>query len=525
MLFAFYILLKNSEVLEKWQRRLHYIMVDETQDNSLLQWHFVNLISRIHKNLFVVGDPDQSIYEWRGAKPEYLVNFDQTHAPCKTIILYQNYRSASGILDVANAIISHNKVRVTKDMFTISKAPAKTVHFHAKTDIEESEWVVSQIKARLEQGMSPKDIAILFRASYISRVFEQALMHSEIPYVIYGGIRFFERKEIKDTLAYLKLVDSSDEMCFLRVINTPSRKLGKVFVDKIKATAEAEKIPLYEALRNHIGEPTFAKKGAVSFVKLIEHLRGISPSKRISDLVQTVLEESQLLESIRQDGDQERLDNLEELMQSIRYYENNKLNEESVSLNEYLQDIALYTNLDYKKDDSFVKLMTIHQSKGMEFNVVFLVGMSEGIFPSHRAIRERRMSALEEERRLAYVAVTRAEKELFLTESEGRYHETGEKYPSRFIYEVQKGFLEEEGIVPNQLVYGLEFLIDQTKKIINSQDNPAEFRPKDKVVHPVFGSGEVRKVLADKYEIFFFNLGMAKPINKDFEGLKFESVE
>lgn len=250
MYFVLYIFYNDHNILKKWQSRLHYIMVDETQDNNRDQWIFVDLLSNINKNLFIVGDPDQSIYEWRGARPEKLVNFNENHLPCETIVLNQNYRSTEKILNIANSLIVNNKVRISKDMYTANKIKSNVIHFHAKTEQEESGWVTNKIKNKLTAGYSLNDFAILYRANFISRAFEQALIESEIPYVIYGGIRFFERKEIKDALAYLKIIGIGDDISFLRVINKPSRKLGKVYIDKIKKLAELDGLSLYETVKN-----------------------------------------------------------------------------------------------------------------------------------------------------------------------------------------------------------------------------------------------------------------------------------
>jgi DNA helicase-2/ATP-dependent DNA helicase PcrA len=520
--FVLWIFLNHNDVLEKWQEKLHYIMVDETQDNSITQWGFVDLLSKKNKNLFVVGDPDQSIYEWRGAIPEKLVNFDNTHTPCETIILNQNYRSTEKILNIANSLIVNNKIRISKDMYTENIMQSKVIHFHARNEQEESEWVVEKIKNKLITVDNLNNFAILYRANFISRAFEQALIKSEIPYVIYGGIRFFERKEIKDSLAYLKLIGTGDDISFLRIINSPSRKLGKVYIDKIKKLAELDDLSLYDTVKKHQYNRDFNKPSSVSFVHMIEDLRKKSEYMSISDLLQLTLEKSLLLESIRLDGDQERLENITELMQSIKNYESTQINEEKVTLIQYLQDIALYTNIDYKNDNDFVKLMTIHQSKGMEFNTVFVVGMSEGIFPSHRSIRDRKISALEEERRLAYVAITRAEKELFLTESEGFNYETGNKYPSRFIYEIRDGLLDVEGEISQDIINGCNNLI---KRIDNELLGITQkFNLYDKVIHPFFGEGEIRVIHDESedphYEIFFTQINKIKPISLEYTDLK-----
>jgi DNA helicase-2/ATP-dependent DNA helicase PcrA len=476
-------------------------------------------IIKKNNNLFVVGDPDQSIYEWRGGNPGFLVDFDRDHENCKTVILDQNYRSYQGILDVANSVISNNTIRISKNMFTKKKEETKVVHFHAKSDGEEAKWVTLKIKEKLDADIDINNIAILYRASFVSRVFEQALMQKKIPYVIYGGIRFFERREIKDALAYLRTVAIGDDLSFRRIINTPSRKLGKVYLENVKNIADKENISLYEALKTHIEEKALNKITAVDFILMIEEFRKKMSDMRISDLLQNILERSGLLESIRQDGDEDRIDNLNELLQSIKNYEQSIINEENVDLVQYLQDIALYTNLDYKNDAKFLKLMTIHQSKGLEFDIVFVVGMSEGLFPSHRSIRERKLKALEEERRLAYVAITRAGKELYLTESEGFSHETGEKYPSRFIYEIKESCLVTEGEVSLNIKGRLDFLIHKTQQLIENRE-VIDFNIGDMINHTIFGKGKIIGVEEDNYLIEFKMLSRTKQIQKNFGGLK-----
>ncbi len=519
MSFALYIFTKYPDILIKWQDRLHYIMVDETQDNNLIQWNLVSMLSGKYKNLFVVGDPDQSIYGWRGAYPRALVNFDKDFKPCETIILNENYRSTPSILDVANSIIVNNKNRIKKDMFTKNQIGSKVIHFHGKTETEEGSWVVQMIKNRQKNGAKHNDFAILFRASHVSRIFEQALIKENIPYVIYGGIRFFERQEIKDSLAYLRVIDNTDDLSFLRIINNPSRKLGKVFLKSLKEISKVENLSLFETLKNNVDRPELNKVGAKNFIDLIESYRKKQNNSSISDLLQYVLETSGLLESIRLDGDQNRIDNIEELMSSIKLYEKDNSNEEDLSLNKYLQDIALYTNIDYKDDKDFVKLMTIHQAKGLEFKYVFLCGMSEGILPNYRALRERKKEALEEERRLAYVAITRAENELFLTESEGFSNETMQKYPSRFIFEIKKNFLILEGVLSSEIENGAKIAIEKIDNEIS--ENLYDLKVGDMIEHQVFGVGKVIEIDENQKTslIQFVNHEHAKPISFSYKDL------
>lgn len=520
--FTSYIFCKHSEVLQKWQHRLDYIMVDEAQDNSRTQWELVNMLQSGHKNLFVVGDPDQCIYEWRYAMPMALVNFDSIYSPCKTIILDQNYRSTPNILNVANSVISNNKNRVAKELFTLKQEMSNVTHFHGKSEVEEGDYIAQTIIKHIENGGSASDVAILFRASHVSRFIEQALMRHKLPYVVYGGIRFFERQEIKDVLAYLRMVDSGDDLSFRRVINQPKRKLGKAFLAALNETAEQEGATLYETLKKHIDSKEFNKPGAVEFIQLIESVREKAKDLTISDAAQYVLEKSGLMEAYRTDGDEERVDNIKELMASIQLYEKSNENEEDLSLTRYLQDIVLFTNLDYKEANDSVKIMTIHQAKGLEFPVVFVAGMNEGTFPSHRTVRERKRNGLEEERRLAYVAYTRAENELHLTESEGfNFESSSAKYPSRFIFEIKEKLLVREGALTKELEQTARSFIKASDRLMDSAEMAENIAVGTRVSHKLFGKGEVTYIDEENrtVEVQFDDTGESKHISLDRAGL------
>ncbi|MBR5468983.1 MAG: UvrD-helicase domain-containing protein [Paludibacteraceae bacterium] len=518
--FALYLLQQFPEVLQKWQNKLDYIMVDETQDNSTTQWELVDLLQGTHKNLFVVGDPDQCIYEWRGASPTGLISFEDNYSPCQTIILNRNYRSSPNILDVANSVISKNENRVPKDLYTTKEMSNKVTHFHGKTEDEEGDYIAKTILKHTENGNKLSDFAILYRSSSISRYIEQALVKNKLSYMVYGGIRFFERKEIKDILSYLRMLDSADDISFKRVINLPSRKLGKVFLSSLQEIADSEKRTLYETLRNHINEPQFNKTGAKNFIKLIENTKKQVRLKSLSDIANLIFVESGLEKIYRNEGDQDRLDNINELMSSIKLYENDNTNEDDLSLMKYLQDIALYTNLDYKKDSDFIKIMTIHQSKGLEFPIVFVSGLSEGIFPSHRTIRERRKNGLEEERRLAYVAYTRAEKELYLTESEGYNFEMDNyKFPSRFIFEIKSKLLVKKGTLSSELKKSaLKYIQNSSLELKDNEgkEEIKQFSIGTLVFHKLFGEGSIISIndMQQVLEIKFDN-GSTKHISID----------
>ena len=480
-----YILDHFPDACEHWQNALNYIMVDEAQDCNLDDWDLLERLSAKHRNLFVVGDPDQAIYQWRGARPDLFVHF----AADKTIILDENYRSTPRILDIANCVISNNKNRIPKDLFTRKPEGRAVIHFHGKSEKEETEWIVSQIKTLLSSGARPNEIAILYRSSYQSRALEQELLNAHLEYAIWGGTRFFERKEIKDALAYLHLVNNQDDdLSFERIINVPSRKLGRKFLDSVRALSESRGISLYSALQIQ------GDVKAAGFIGLIEDAKQYAREHRVSDLLNRLLDRSGYKQMVREDQDEDRLENLDELLSSIRFYESVRTPEES-TLADYLQDIALYTNEDHRKDTPTIKLMTIHQAKGLEFPYVFIFGLSEGIFPNMRTIREGKTEGEEEERRLMYVAVTRAQQALFLTESEGfNISSKTNKYPSRFLAEIKRDLLVTEGVVSPELWKGtknLSHVLDEDFEDERADYNSSPFHLGDTVTHPVFGEGRI----------------------------------
>jgi DNA helicase-2/ATP-dependent DNA helicase PcrA len=500
---ANYILDHFEDARTWWQEQLNYIMVDEAQDCNADNWQIVEKLAAGHGNLFVVGDPDQAIYEWRGARPERFTQF----ASSQDVVLDENYRSTPKILDVANSVISHNRNRIPKNLFTRSAEGKAVIHYHGKNETEEMEWVAAQVRLLLEGGAAPGDVAVLYRASYLSRALEQALLDAKIPYAIWGGTRFFERKEVKDALSYLRLVnDTGDDLSFERIVNVPSRKIGKKFLDGLKERAGREGLPLFAVLKACVAEGGAVRTGAEDFVRMIEEACAAVPESTVSDLLNFLLERSGLKRALREDQDEERLENVDELLRSVRFYETSHV-EDDVRLSDYLQDIALYTNQDYRKDTPTVKLMTVHQAKGLEFPYVFVIGLSEGVFPSMRTIREYKKNGEEEERRLMYVAVTRAQRALFLTESEGYNVSTKmSKYPSRFLAEIRRDMFVTEGVMPESLWRGTEnmrHVLDEERwgsRVEASEGDPfateraayfSPFQAGDTVVHDIFGTGTV----------------------------------
>lgn len=486
--FTLYILNHFEDAKKYWTEKLNYIMVDEVQDCSGDDWKLLHALASHHGNLFVVGDPDQAIYEWRGGNPKIFVDFK-----AKTdIILNENYRSTPDILDVANHIVRHNHNRVDKELFTLRLNERQPVHLHSKSEKEEAEAIANRICEGVRSGMRHSDFAILYRSSFLSRNIEQALLKNKIPYSVWGGVRFFERKEIKDVISYLKVIASdNDDVAFRRIINLPSRKFGESALKTLSTIAESEGTSLLSALQRHIDEKPFNRPAMYKFLELIDYFRSRIDIMPVSELTDLVLNQTGLGDVYRNDEEEERLENLTELVNSMKEFERGRLDEGDTDIVSYLQEIALYTNVDLGENHDKVRMMTIHQSKGLEFPEVFVVGLTEGIFPNHRSIRERRQDGEEEERRLMYVACTRAENMLWLCDSEGYNNDTGAlKFPSRFFWEVPEGMLRLEGTLDPSLKNGTDGLV----KLLNQElgQDVDEIMPNGtKVSHRVFGEGIV----------------------------------
>ena len=506
--FTLYILQKFPDVKTKWQRKMNYVMVDEVQDCNERDWEIYETLSGMHGNLFLVGDPDQTIYEWRGANLEKFVGW----TPRTDVIMAQNYRSTSTILDAANCIIENNDLRIKKDLFTSNVKGDKIIHYHGKDDRQEADWMSNKILNMTDTGSKFDDFAVLVRSSYLTRSIEQSFMRNKISYVIWGGVRFFERKEIKDALSYLRLVAFDDDLSFKRIVNVPSRKIGSKSIEQIAKCAHDNGCSLMEALRKLSGTKPFNREPVQKFIELIDTARTLSENMSISNLLEYLLQNSGLNELYRTDEEEERLENLNELIQSVKTYQEDH-KEDEISLTTYLQEIALYTNLDYSKSKNHVKVMTIHQSKGLEFPYVFISGLSDGVIPNKRSVRERKKSGMEEERRLMYVAATRAQKRLFLTESEGYSVQGGfNKVPSRFIREIKEDLFVTEGHMDEDI---------WNRAAVFSRSMDAEcglvtferkgFCEGDEVTHEHFGGGIIRNIYdgGEYCEVEFWESGLS----------------
>ena len=487
--YTLYIFENDAEIREKWQKRLEYIMVDEFQDIDALQYRLMEALCAHHKNLFIVGDPDQTIYTWRGANVRYLLDFDKNFPGTETILMMRNYRSTPEILTAANSLIAKNRSRIEKELIPTLPAGAPVVWHHAKTAEAEALWIAGRIKALSAEGVPLRDIAILYRAHHISRTLEEVFLKEEIPYTIFSGVQFFNRMEIKDALSYLRLVAYRDDLSFLRVANVPKRNIGERRMRFLQEYAEANGCTLYAALVQNLEHELLKKTQAHKLVELVERFGARSPEMPVSELLSAILDESGYETMLRTEGAQDRLDNLAELKQAI--YEFETTCGEEATLEGYLARVALLTNTDAAQDGERVRMMTVHTAKGLEFPHVFLAGMEEGVFPSKKTST---IEAMEEERRLAFVAFTRAQRSLSLSESEGRNFDGSFRYPSRFLFNVDEPLLVREGMEDTRLLRDAFRHIEASERLLAPASEQAQFQPGDRVRHAIMGDGVIVEV-------------------------------
>lgn len=487
---ALYILQTDETKRIKWQERMMYVMVDEFQDVSNSQYALAEILSGYHRNLFIVGDPDQTIYTWRGAQIEYILEFDETHENTRTIFFDMNYRSTPEILAVSNSLIEKNKKRLPHRLEAYKQSGRRPIYIHSRTTGDEAQWMTSEIQRLVSEGASYNEMAVLYRSHFVSRNIEESFIKAKIPYTLYSGVEFYKRKEIKDVLAYLRMIVYSDDLSFRRVINEPKRNFGKKRMSLVKAYADSHRCSLYNALLDLLEEKSVKTTGATVFVDIIEGFKKTYKEKKLTDLVTEILEQTGYEAMLRQSGEQERLDNLAEFKQSVDEYE--KTSGEENTLEEYLQSIALYTNNDREKDKETVSMMTVHTAKGLEFPYVFVCGMNEGIFPSKHVDTEER---LEEERRMAYVAFTRAEKALYISDAEGLNYDESFRYPSRFIFNIDRDVIDYAHDLPKRLVDDAMSYIAANESRICPPDT--EFSVGDRVMHKVFGEGTITAIRTD----------------------------
>ena len=491
--FTLYIFKEREEIRLKWQQRLEYIMIDEFQDIDYLQYELMEVLCAWHKNLFVVGDPDQTIYTWRGADGSYLLDFDKKFPGTKTIMMMENYRSTPQILAAANSLIAKNTKRIPKELLPMLPDGGPVVcHFADRQDAE-AKWISEEIKRLHEAGMPYSEITLLYRAHYVTRAIEQVFLQEKIPYTIYSGVQFYDRMEIKDALCYLRMIVYRDDLSFRRIVNAPKRNMGKRRMEFLQDYAEQHSCTLYQALQATLEDPVFKGTKAGPFVALVERFAGGQAGRPVSEVLADILNESGYEKMLRTEGSQERLDNLAELKQSVYEYETTC--GEECTLEHYLSHVALFTNTDSLDSKGKVKLMTVHAAKGLEFPCVFLCGMNEGIFPSRKV---RTLEAMEEERRLAFVAATRAENRLYLTRAESRNFDGSPQYPSRFILDIDRQLIRftkepREGLIKEAGDY-----IELSRKYMPASERDVVFPVGQRVRHAVFGTGTVTDVDRDR---------------------------
>ena len=491
--FTLYIFKEREEIRLKWQQRLEYIMIDEFQDIDYLQYELMEVLCAWHKNLFVVGDPDQTIYTWRGADGSYLLDFDKKFPGTKTIMMMENYRSTPQILAAANSLIAKNTKRIPKELLPMLPDGGPVVcHFADRQDAE-AKWISEEIKRLHEAGMPYSEITLLYRAHYVTRAIEQVFLQEKIPYTIYSGVQFYDRMEIKDALCYLRMIVYKDDLSFRRIVNAPKRNMGKRRMEFLQDYAEQHSCTLYQALQATLEDPVFKGTKAGPFVALVERFAGGQAGRPVSEVLADILNESGYEKMLRTEGSQERLDNLAELKQSVYEYETTC--GEECTLEHYLSHVALFTNTDSLDSKGKVKLMTVHAAKGLEFPCVFLCGMNEGIFPSRKV---RTLEAMEEERRLAFVAATRAENRLYLTRAESRNFDGSPQYPSRFILDIDRQLIQFTKEPREGLIKEAEDYIELSRKYLPDSESDIVFPVGQRICHAVFGAGTVTDVDRDR---------------------------
>jgi DNA helicase II / ATP-dependent DNA helicase PcrA len=493
------LLIQHPLILQSYHDRFRYILVDEFQDTSRMQYEWIRLLTGPESYLTIVGDDDQSIYGWRGAQIENMHLFERDFPNSKTIRLEQNYRSTSTILSGANALIARNQQRLGKNLWTQGESGEPIQIYSSRNEMDEARFIVERIQMLKENGIDYQEIALLYRSNAQSRVLEEALIYANVPYRIYGGLRFFERAEIKDALAYLRLMSHiHDDGAFDRIINTPARGIGEKTLHMIRETAKQHTVSYYQASQLLLSNTTFPTRSARAlrgFLDLIEQLCQSTQQDALGIQIEKVLQLSGLIAHYQKDPSEQaqaRLDNLNELVYAAQQFMKDT-GEEGV-LSSFLNKMTLDTG-DYQSENSSmqsVQLMTLHAAKGLEFPVVFLTGLEEGLFPSHLALDK--PSELEEERRLCYVGMTRAMHQLYLTYAEIRSYRGVETYriPSRFIEEIPKEYL-----IHLRMSFSSRFNPSTKKQFIAS--NPTDqsklantdFRLHQRVHHPSFGAGTI----------------------------------
>lgn len=509
----------QPDVLEYYQERFRYIMVDEYQDTNTVQFKFVSLLAGKYKNLCVVGDDDQSIYKFRGANIKNILNFEKEFHDARVIKLEQNYRSTSNILNAANAVISNNVGRKEKSLWTDNGEGEKIQFRQFDTAYDEADFIAEDIIKHVNDGAAYNEHAILYRTNAQSRLFEERFVAGNIPYKIVGGINFYARREIKDLLAYLKTIDNGkDDLAVRRIINVPKRGIGLTTINRVQESALEREIGFYEALKGLDLIPNIGRSAAKldSFVALIEYFKGVAGKESLSDLMKEIIEKTGYVEDLEADDKEDaqaRIENIEELISKIAAYEETCADQdEKPTLSGFLEEVALVADIDsLDEEQDYVILMTLHSAKGLEFPHVYLAGMEDGLFPSYMTITSDDNEDLEEERRLCYVGITRAEKDLTVSCARRRMirGETQYNKMSRFLKEIPAELMEagtafaEETEMPTQNAYfqakqvfkQKAFSTGKTaKQFTVTKEKGLDYTIGDRVKHMKFGEGLVTDI-------------------------------
>lgn len=508
------ILSENPDVLSKYQDKFQYILVDEYQDTNNSQYLLINLLAQANRNLCVVGDDDQSIYKFRGANIGNILNFEDDYSDVQKITLDQNYRSTQNILDAANSVISNNKGRMGKSLWTSNGDGNKVFVYTGTNEYDEARYIARQIKKHFDEQGSFSDCAILYRTNAQSRVIEEMLMRESVPYKVLSGLRFYDRKEIKDIIAYLRVVyNPNDDVSLARIINEPKRKIGNATLEKARNIAREKETSLYDVISHADDYPEFktAIKKLLSFSEIIQSLIKLKDTVTIEDLTGRILNDTGYMPALVMEDTTEsktRIENLGEFISVITEFEKNE--ETGNTLGEFLENISLVSDIDgYDENEDSAVLMTIHSAKGLEFPIVFLSGLEEGLFPGMRSMESD--DDIEEERRLCYVAITRAKEQLYITKTISRtiHGKTMPTTASRFFREIPVEYLEDKttlqpkvakvmqdlgvrnAAAPKKEVYMTKGFGSSVKS--SGSTDYSKFKAGDAVEHRTFGRGEILK--------------------------------
>ena len=488
--------LNNKDILESYQDRFKYLLIDEYQDTNDVQYKLSRLLANKYNNIFVVGDPDQSIYMFRGANFHNILNFEKDYKNAQVISLEENYRSTKNILDTANSVIKNNKERKEKNLWSNNGEGTKTKYLRAYDDKHEIQLVLDEIKKLLAEGYKKNDIAVLYRTNAQARLVEEMFLKANIPYKVVGSYYFYSRKEIKDLICYLRLIlNNNDEISLRRVINVPKRGIGESTLARLEKEAREQNISMFQAIN---------KGKEQIFKELILHLTEESENITLTELIDLILEETGIRQEYENDNSLEsqlRLDNLEEFKSITKTYEERT---GSVSLSDFLEEVSLIADIsEHQQQDDVVTLMTVHSAKGLEFSVVFLIGMEDGIFPHQNSFSA---EGLEEERRLCYVGITRAKEKLFISNAKRRmlYGKDVINPPSRFIKEIAPELIEVENerMLPEEQI---------NKENLYHSEGEVSFAIGDIIMHTIYGRGVVTEVNGDFISVAFAkNYGIRK---------------